>query len=361
MVNGGSGIARYTEEISHAVLDADSENEYVLFFRNENQAKPYQKYFAKKVIADIPHYSFAEQFRFPRILQKEKLDVVHFPHFNVPIFYNKPFVVTIHDLTHTRFPGRRKSHFFHRLAYNAVLAAAIKKSVKIIAVSQSTKKEILEYFGVEPSKLTVVYEGVNQNYQLLDKERAVAEVNNRFKISKPYILYVGVMRRYKNLPNLAKAFDMLKDEGVDAELVMVGEDDPFYPEIKQSIQASKHSKEIRLLGRVSDEDLNYLYNACSLYVQPSLAEGFGLTTLEAASCGVPIAASDIPTLREVLGQAAEYFDPSNVENMADVIINILHDEARGEELANLGLKRASQFSWKKAAEETINIYKEALQ
>jgi glycosyltransferase involved in cell wall biosynthesis len=358
MSDGGSGIGRYMTEISHAILDMDHDNQYVLFFRNESQAESYRQYGHKIVIADIPHYSFAEQVKFPRILSKENLDLVHFPHFNVPIWYSKPFVVTIHDLTHTRFPGRKKSHFFHRLAYNAVLASAIKKSEKIIAVSESTKKEILEYFGVTADKIHVVYEGINRNYHVIDKDKAIAEVNNRFKITKPYILYVGVWRRYKNLPNLVRAFDLLKAEGVDADLVLVGEPDPFYPEIKEKILDSKHATDIKMLGRVSDEDLNYLYNACSLFVLPSLAEGFGLTALEAAATGVPIAVSDIPTLREVLGQAAEYFDPENVENIVDVVLNILHNEARGEELANLGLKRAAQFSWHKAAEETVKVYKE---
>ncbi|HEX5429830.1 MAG TPA: glycosyltransferase family 1 protein [Patescibacteria group bacterium] len=360
MTAGGSGISRYIEELSHAILSKDRGNQYVLFFRNAKQTEDYKKYNQKIVICDIAHYSFAEQFKFPSILRKENLDLVHFPHFNVPIFYNRPFVVTIHDLTHTRFPGRKKSHILHRMAYNMVLAAAIKKSRRIIAVSESTKKEILEYFGVEPDKITVVYEGVNPKYHLLDKDLAVAEVNNRFKIAKPYILYVGVFRRYKNLPNLARAFDMLRDEGVDAELVLAGDFDPYYPEIKQQILASKHAGEIKILGRVSDEDLIFLYNGCSLFVLPSLSEGFGLTAIEAAATGVPIAASDIPTLREILGHAAEYFDPTNVENMVDVILGVLHNESRGEELANLVLKRAAQFTWSKAAEGSTEVYNSAI-
>jgi glycosyltransferase involved in cell wall biosynthesis len=361
MVEGGSGIARYISELSHAILETDKENEYVLFLRNITASENYKKYNQKIVIADIPHYSIAEQFNLPGILKNEKLDLVHFPHFNIPIFYNKRFVVTIHDLTHTRFPGRKKSHFFHRLAYNAVLAAAINKSKQIIAVSESTKKEILDYFGVDQSKITVVYEGINENYKLIDKEEAFDYVTNRFNIKKPYILYVGVLRRYKNLVNLAKAFEKLKETDVDAELIIVGDEDPFYPEIKEQVLGIKYKDDVKILGRVDDKDLNYLYNACSLFVLPSLSEGFGLTALEAANTGVPIACSDIPTLREVLGQAAEYFDPESVENMTDIMINILHNPSRGEELANLGLKRAQFFDWKKAAKETIAVYKGAIE
>jgi glycosyltransferase involved in cell wall biosynthesis len=362
MIEGGSGIGRYVSEVSLAILENDKSNQYVLFFYEltPRLKSIYEKFGHKMVETKIKHYSFEEQLRLPGILRKEKLDLVHFPHFNVPIFYNRPFVVTIHDLTHTRFPGRKKSHFFHRVAYNAVLASAIKKSVRIIAVSEATKKEILEYFGVDSAKIQVVYEGINKNYKLLDKDQAFDYVTNRFSITKPYILYVGVWRRYKNLINLAKAFELLKKEDIDAQLVLVGEEDPVYPEIGQAIRSSKSFADMKVLGHVSDSDLNNLYNACSLCVLPSLAEGFGLTVLEAAAAGVPIACSDIPSLREVLGQAAIYFDPNNVENMTDVMINILHDPTRAEELANLGLARVRQFDWNKSAAETIKIYEGTL-
>ena len=362
MVDGGSGIARYVSEISQAVLNLDKTNQYVLFFHTltPELKSIYGKYGQKMVETKINHYSVAEQLRLPGILNKEKLDLMHFPHFNAPIFYRGKFVVTIHDLTHTKFPGRKKSHLFHRIAYNAVLAASIKKSSRIIAVSESTKREVLEYFGVTPDKIQVVYEGINVQYGLLNKDEALSKVSNRFNITKPYILYVGVWRRYKNLPNLSKAFDKLKNAGVDCQLVLAGSEDPFYPEIRQQILESKFASDIKLVGRVSDENLNLLYNACNLFVLPSLAEGFGLTALEAAACGVPIACSDIPTLREVLGQAAEYFDPQNIDNMKDVMMRILHSESRGEELANLALKRASVFSWSKAAEGTIKVYEETV-
>jgi hypothetical protein len=132
MLSGGSGISRYIEEISQAILATDKVNDYVLFFRNTEQAAPYKDFGKKIVITGIPHYSMAEQLRFPGILKKEKLDLVHFPHFNVPILYRGKFVVTIHDLTHTKFPGRKKSHIFHRLAYNAVMSAAIKSQKKLL-------------------------------------------------------------------------------------------------------------------------------------------------------------------------------------------------------------------------------------
>jgi glycosyltransferase involved in cell wall biosynthesis len=356
MVGGGSGIDRYITELAMQILQIDKKNEYILFVRNAEQAKDFKKFDQRVVIADIPHYSLAEQMKFPSVLKKENLDIVHFPHFNVPIFYNRPFVVTIHDLIHTKIPGRKKSHFIYRIAYNLIIRHAIRTSKKIIAVSTTTKKEILEHFKVAEKKIQVVYEGAKDTYHMIDKLEAKNYVREKFKITKPYVLYVGVWRRYKNLPNLSKAFTKLKKQGLNHELVLVGEPDPHYPEIMEQVTRNMAQKSIKTLGRVSDEDLLNLYNAADLFVLPSLSEGFGLTPLEAGACGVAVACSDIPTLREVMGSGAEYFDPLNIDNIADVIKSMLNDDKLREELANRALARTKHFSWKQAAEETVSIY-----
>ncbi|OGE82178.1 MAG: hypothetical protein A3B10_02200 [Candidatus Doudnabacteria bacterium RIFCSPLOWO2_01_FULL_44_21] len=356
MLGGGSGIDRYITELTQQVLKLDRNNQYVLFFRNAESAEGHKSFGQKIVIVDIPHYSLAEQFRLPAILNKEKLDLVHFPHFNVPIFYRKPFVVTIHDLTHTLFPGRKKSHFFHRLAYRLVFAHALSSAKKIIAVSAATKQQILDYYSVSAQKIEVVYEGFKSNFGMIDKQTAFEQVSKKFGITKPYILYVGVWRRYKNLPILSKAFEQLRSMGFELQLVLAGEIDQNYPEIRNQITDNRYHDSIIMPGRVSDEDLNLLYNAATLFVLPSLMEGFGLTALEAAACGVPIACSDIPTLREILGSGAEYFDPNNLRNIVDVLSGLLGNSKRLEELANLALSRSKHFSWKEAAAQTIKAY-----
>ncbi len=357
MAGGGSGIGRYITELTHEILKNDKTNQYVLFFRDAEKSADYKSYGHKIVIADIPHYSVAEQTQFPAILNNENLDLVHFPHFNVPIFYTRPFVVTIHDLTHTLFPGKKKSRWYKRLAYSLVIRRAVKASKRIIAVSNSTKQAIVDYYGVPASKITVVYEGANPIYKMMDKAEAFMNVSNRFGITKPYILYVGVWRRYKNLPMLAEAFDRLLEKGLDFELVLAGEKDPFYPEIESQIFAIKSKAKVKAVGKVGDADLPLLYNGATLFVLPSLIEGFGLTALEASACGVPVACSDIPTLREIMGQGAEYFDPNNLDNMTDVIRGLLDNPKRLEELANLALGRSKHFSWKQAAVDTMEIYK----
>lgn len=358
MIDGGSGISRYITELTQQILTLDKTNQYVLFF---NELTPqlksiYEKFGHPMIETKIKHYSMAEQLSFVSVLNKENLDLVHFPHFNAPVLYGKKFVVTIHDLTHTKFPGKKTTHMLHRAAYNLTMLNAIKRSNKIIAVSASTKSEVQEYFKVDSNKIQVVYEGYNDAYKVLDREVAQKHVKEKFGVTKPYLLYVGVWRRYKNLPALANVFNRLVDQGLDIELVLAGEQDPFYPEISSQVLGIPHKDRIKAVGRVSDEDLNFLYNGCRMFVLPSLAEGFGLTALEAGACGVPIACSDIPTLREVMGQGAEFFDPYNEDNMLDIIGNVISNEHRLEELANAALARSKHFSWKQAAEETIKVY-----
>jgi glycosyltransferase involved in cell wall biosynthesis len=360
MAGGGSGIDRYITELAHEILKQDKTHQYVLFVRNEETAKRYREFNQKIVIADIAHYSLAEQARLPKILERENLDLVHFPHFNVPLRYNKPFVATIHDLTHTLFPGRKKSHFFHRLAYRAVFNHAVRNSKAIIAVSEATKKQILEHYLIPAKKIRVIYEGFSGSYKIMDKNLAFAHVAEKFGITRPFLLYVGVWRRYKNLPLLARAFDRLVARGLDLELVLAGEPDAAYPEIAEQVKNIPNQDRIKAVGRVSDEDLNLLYNAARIFVLPSQIEGFGLTALEAAAVGTPVVCSDIPALREIMGQGAEYFDPENLDNMAEVLENLWHNDRRLEELANSGLSRSKHFSWSRAAEETIKLYESAL-
>lgn len=358
MIDGGAGISRYVEELFLSVLKKDRQNQYVLFFNviSPRSKELFGKFKHEMVETKIRYYSYAEQIFLPGIINKHNLDLVHFPHFNLPLFYRKPFVVTIHDLTHTRFPGRKKSHILHRLAYNLVLTHAIKASKKIIAVSESTKKEILEFYKISPEKIQVVYEGASVKYFMMAKDQALNQISAKFNITKPFILYAGVWRRYKNLPMLSLVFDKLKEKGLDIQFVLAGSPDPFYPEIKNQVLSVKNKQDLRPLGFVSDEDLNYLYNAATLFVLPSFAEGFGLIALEAAACGTPIACSDIPTLREIMGSAAEYFDPFNLENAVDVISGLLNNPIRLEELANAGLRRIRNFSWEFAANQTIKLY-----
>lgn len=303
------------------------------------------------------YYSFEEQTKFVWELKKLKLDVVHFPSFNVPMFYSRKFVVTIHDIIHHLYPGKKKSRWFHRLAYRLVINSAIKRASKIIAVSEATKDDVRKTFKIDPLKISVIYEGVEERYGEKITNAKLQVIKEKYGITKPYILFVGVWRQYKNLERLALAFDILKEKGFDYQLVMAGKVDPFYPEIRQAVFGIKNNKDIKALGYVPDEDLPALYQSAKVFVLPSLVEGFGLIGLEAQASGVPAAVSDIPVLREVLGEGAVYFDPRNEDDMARTCHLVLDTESSVvKELVEQGRQNAKKFDWQQTARETLKIY-----
>ena len=242
----------------------------------------------------------------------------------------------------------------HRLAYRLVIWAAIKRAKRIIAVSEATKRDILKVFHVGLEKITVIYEGAGLKLASINDTDAVLK---RYNIQKPFLLFVGVWRQYKNLPRLAAAFDLVRDKySLDCELVLAGKIDDFYPEIKNEILSIKNADYIRALGYVPEPDLAALYRAARIFVIPSLTEGFGLVGIEAQSSGTAVLASDIAVLREVLGSGALYFNPRNVEDMAEKISTLWQNEASLEDSRRAGRDNAARFTWTKTAEGTKMIY-----
>jgi glycosyltransferase involved in cell wall biosynthesis len=361
-----TGIGRYVYELTENLFRMDPENEYVLFF-NEPEfshfTPPNGK--VKKVLVNAPHYSFSEQTKFLSALNKEKLGLMHFTHFNAPVMYNRPSVVTIHDLTLSFYPGRKMASPLHRLGYQFTIKTAVKKARKIIAVSRNTKKDLLELFRPDEEKISVIYEGVHEKFQPLTGEtdrKKIEDVRKKFGLDKPYLLYTGVWRSHKNLPNLLKAFHILKhDYGFDGSLVITGRKDPVYaPELEEKTLSLKLEEDVIFTGLVEEKDLVPLYNGALAYVFPSLYEGFGLPPLEAMQCGVPVAASDISSIPEVCGRDnAVFFNPEDPSDMAEKIFTLISEPSLREKLVANGLKRVKQFSWKKMTEETLRVYHDA--
>lgn len=359
MAGTGEGIGRYVEELVKHLSSIDFRNSYFLLFLKNSAAKfqiPKPKF--QKVSIESSYYSWAEQTKLIWELEKLKLDLVHFANFNFPIFYQGKFVTTIHDLIHHRFPGNKKSRLVHRLAYRLTIRAAVKKASRIITVSHGTKAELVKTFGLKPDKTTVIYEGISESFYWRLREPEVQEVLSKYNIKKPYLLFVGVWRQYKNLPRLAQAFDILKESyHKDYQLVLAGKIDPFYPEIKEAVFSIKNKQDIVAPGFVSDRDLIAMYQGADAFVLPSLVEGFGLIGIEAQATGLPVVASDISVLREVLGDGAWYFNPRDEREIAEKIKEVLADEALRQQLIASGKLNATKYSWDVAARKTLEIYK----
>jgi len=362
------GIGRYTEKLITYLEKIDTQNEYFIFLRQDgfNDYQPQNKNF-HKVLADYRPYSLKEQILFPCQLKKYKLNLVHFTHFNVPIFYGRSFIVTIHDLIITRFPESRKRsttlplplYYLKLFFYNLVLKNALFKSKKILAVSQATKKEIVDLFGVDTSKISVIYEGVDQlpvsSYQspILD---------SRFQILDSYFLYVGAAYPHKNLERLIIAFEkFIKNSdapiGKKLKLVLVGKQDYFYQRIEELVEKLDIIGSVVFTGEVSDNNLASYYKHALFFIFPSLAEGFGLPVLEALNHGLAVASSSVYSLPEVLGRAAYYFDPHEIDDIAKAIETMATDDKLRNDLKKEGIEQVKKFSWQKLAQETLEIYK----
>lgn len=357
-----TGIGRYTVELIQQLAEQDAQHEYVLFMRKEAFEKftpPNERF--KKVLADYPHYSFGEQFGFNKILKKEKLDLMHFTHFNAPFFYKGPFVVTIHDLTLSFFPGKKMNHFIHRAAYQKVIRNVTKKAQKIIAVSNHTKQDLMKVLKVPEEKIEVIYNGVSDKFGgIQPTPRPV--LNKKMGLSKPYFLYTGVWRDHKNLVGLIKAFATFNQEvGNQYELVITGPHNPAYQEVPDTVKDLDMEQYIHLVGLVSEEDIYALYLNALAYIFPSFYEGFGLPPLEAMTCGTPVLASSVSAIPEVCGEGnALYFDPYDLDDMKAKMQEFIKDPTLRQKLIDRGKERVKFFSWKKMTQSVLQVYNSAL-
>jgi len=353
-----TGIGRYTAEMVANLAKLDTENEYVLFMRKDafEAFEPPNERF-KKVIADFKHYSVGEQLGFPGVIKREKVDLMHFTHFNAPLFYWGPFVVTIHDLTLSFFPGKKMNGLLHRVAYHVVIRSVTRRAKKIIAVSEHTKKDLVEQLKVPADKIEVIYNGVSEKFgdvEPLPRQ----ELMKSLGLSKPYFLYTGVWRDHKNIVGLIKAFAALdKELGGQHELVITGPHNPSYREVPDTVKELGMESKVHLVGLVPDAVVYSLYLNAVAYVFPSFYEGFGLPPLEAMQCGTPTICSNASAIPEVCGEGNSlFFDPHNIDDIKDKMKLLVTDPTVRQRLVDRGRERAAFFKWDKMAGEVLNIY-----
>jgi len=369
----GTGIGRYVEQLifnlEKIVEDSDQrsraksrdrsgenlENEYFILISKEVEDKyNFQNSNFKKKMVDIPWYSLAEQFKLPRILKNLNVDLVHFPHFNVPFFYNQAFVVSIHDLILTKYPSLRATtlnplkYWVKNLFYKLVIKHAIQKSRAVITMANFTKGEIVQKFKVKEEKIKVIYEGVTS------LEKSVAEIDlKKYGITKNFVLYVGNAYPHKNLEFLIQAWLNFKE---DYQLVLVGQKDYFYQRLEKMIQDLGLENKIILTSYLSDSELAGFYQQARAYVFPSLCEGFGLPPLEAMQFNLPVLVSNTSCLPEILEDSALYFCPKDQDDFLEKLNQIINDQELRKKLIINYQKLLLKYSWETMARETLNIY-----
>lgn len=360
-----AGLGRYVEKLISNILEQDNENEYVIFLRKENfdSFNTHRKN-VKKVLVDIPWYGWREQFLFPIYLFKEKLDLMHFPHWNVPVF-TPPFVLTVHDLILIHFPDRRASklhpffYFLKHLLFRCVLWFALRRSLAIITVSKFSKDDLIKTLKIKPKKIIVTYIAPFDQ-----KKKSNENILKKYKITKPYLLYVGVAFPHKNLEGLIKAWKIFTDKyGFKYQLVLTGKENYFYKRLKKYTK-KKYSKElyksIVFTNYVPDENLPFLYENAKVFVFPSLYEGFGIPPLEAMQYNIPVLSSVASCMPEVLNDATLFVNAEDSKAFAESIYKILTDDDLKINLLNNSKKVLEKYSWKKTAIQTLDVYKKVL-
>ncbi len=358
-----AGLGRYVQKLLENLTEIDSENEYVVFLKKDNfdlfETKN-SKF--KKVLADIHWYGKDEQLLFPKIIKKEKVDLMHFPHWNVPLFYRAPFVVTIHDLILVHYPNRRAStlnpilYFLKYIFFRIILWYAIFESKKIITISEFSKKDLVKTLKVKPHKIVVTYEA-----PLEEQVGGVENVLEKYNITKPFVMYVGNAFPHKNLEMLVKSWQFFIEKySKNYQLVLVGKENYFYKRLKKEVKNYNDknlSEAIKIIGFVPDNLLVGLYKKAELYVFPSLYEGFGVPPLEAMQYGVPVVSSNKSCMPEILEDGANYFDPEKYQEIAKVIYKNLIDQTERKKLKENSKIILKKYSWKKMAKETLKVYK----
>ncbi len=354
-----TGVGRYIRNLIEELSQIDIKNDYFVYLlRKEfNEFSPPNIRWHKR-LADIPWHTVKEQYVMPRILLADRLDAAHFTYFNVPVLYPKKYILTIHDLIVDHFDTGRAStlptvlYKAKRLGYRFSIARGIKRAETIVAISKTTKQEIIDHYRVPPKRIHVTYDALDRSFA-----NTLRNYHPEKYYTFQYVLYVGNAYPHKNLERTLLAFKKIKRNKPDYKLVLAGDDKYFYPRLKDIAQKHGIGNDVVFFGEANDKQLINLYTFSSCLVFPSLMEGFGLPTLEALSCGKIPVISDIPVFREIWDKDLPFFDPYNFEAIADRILGVLDMNSklyRG--IVTKASRRLSKYSWKKTAFQTLELY-----
>lgn len=356
------GIGTYIRNLIGALGAIDTENRYVLFSGQQSSAQigDLPENF-RVVIERSPSYSIRELVALSWRLFRLRLDLYHSTHYVLPAVVPCRAVVTIHDIIHLLYPEFLPSPlaFFYA---QRMIRRSLSRGDRIIAVSQNTKTDLMDYFKVDGRKIRVIYSGVTDEFRERLPAREIDTWLEEYEIQRPYLLFVGNPKPHKNLDNVIKAFARaLKIDPFQGELVCVGDREGLEFKLRQRAEQLGVSDRIRLIGHVPDAALPALYQGATLFLFPTLYEGFGLPVVEAMASGVPVITSNTSALREIAEGYSELVNPLDVEEMARAIAQCMANADHRESLTKLGLRRAEDFNWSRTAQQTLEVYLNALQ
>jgi glycosyltransferase involved in cell wall biosynthesis len=356
--NTKGGTKRVIEQLLKE-FEKDQENKWVLITDKEECIGKYKnievKYF--KGGTSLFNYLLWDYFKSFSFLLKNQFDGILYPKGSIPMSHllvRGKKIYIVNDLGYfvkglNAYPKLDTLFMKFQMRYSCKIAD------RVIAISKSTKRDIMTRFKINKDKIKVVYLGVEDSFRVINDKNRVKDCMSRNKIKKPYLFYSGSISPRKNLLRVLKAFNEIKDK-FPHTLVMTGSAVWGDTGIDKFIEDNNLSERVNIVGFVSEEDLVTLYSEADLYIFPSLYEGFGLPILEAQACGTPVLTSNVTSCPEVAGDSAEIVNPYSVESIRDGIVKVLEDREYRKVLVSRGFKNVGGFGWDRMAKEVINLF-----
>lgn len=351
------GIGTYVRNLVTHLARLDRDTEYVLICRPDDVglAAELGGNFRGVATGAAP-YSVAEQLLVPRVVGRERVDLFHTPHYVLPPLTRGRAVVTIHDCIHLMFPQYLPNRLAHAYARTFMWTAA-HRSDRVLTVSEASKRDILRFFDIPEQKISVIYNAIDERFGVAPPEDEVHRVRERFQLHDEFVLYAGNIKPHKNLERLIEAFRQVREEGLDhLTLLIIGDEISKYATLRRAVHKHKLHKHVRFFGYVPHQTLAVLYRLATVFVFPSLYEGFGLPPLEAMASGTPVVTSNVSSLPEVVGDAAVLIDPYDPAAIAAGLRQVITNPALRAELVAKGLARARDFSWPESIRRIRAIY-----
>jgi glycosyltransferase involved in cell wall biosynthesis len=354
------GIGRYMKDLVEAILAQEPLGDYLLILPPgaEGMIRSGSSS-AKTITPKLKYYSIREQIQLPRILRDHKVDLLHAPHFMLPLVRPCPSVVTIHDVIGLTWKEDLRSRI-GRVYYRWMISAAARLADRIITDSKFSQDDIVRCLGVDPEKVKVVYPGISPDFQQISNNVQLENIRTKYGIENDYIVYAGIYKPRKNHAALLRAFRRFLSNERHANLVLVGPLSEGEQELRRLADELGIGAQVIFTDYVNDSELRALYSAAKVYACPSLYEGFGFTVLESMACGTPVVCSGETSLREVAGDAALYANPRNPEEFAQALHDVFTNASLRSALIEKGRKNLRRFSWANTAKETLGVYQDAL-
>jgi Glycosyltransferase len=359
--DGNPSHITYITNLVNNLRAIDDSNEYWLIHHTKTDDAIYATNREKIVPMPSIKYFQSHIWRYWNLhdaIREMGLDIVHDPSGTSLFARDLPCkkVLTINDLSSLRFPSISRVGM---LSWKLLGPSTVKNADKIIVISEFTKKDVMTYLKVPEEKIRVIYDGNNEFFNPVNIVEN-SETYLKYNIEFPYILFTGVLQPRKNVPTLIKAYKILKNRGVKHKLVLVGKKGWQYEEIFNTIDKLDLREDVIFTGYVPEEYLPAIYSGADVFAFPSLFEGFGLPPLEAMACGTPVITSNTSSLPEIVDEAGIMVNPYDVENLAEAMFMVITNEKLRKDMTSKGLQRAKLFTWKKCAEDTLEVYKEVM-